>query len=978
MGKKKTSNRGRKPKDEADCTYVTLTTDQKAEYHRTKDKLRHGRTPSTSTSSKSPPSTPKRPRGRPTIMGITAMTPDTLRRRASYLNSEKRKKDRRIKRSIIANAAQYSDKLDDMTTSDDDVELASVDGDDNDSHDVLNSDSDDNGDDGTDVGDLPGRTTLWRAKCKLRGILTNNAVDNMLLMLTFNNIENELDVLTQELTKLKSLNIDVRKYRYRIARLKEFFKYLRQETKNEVIKFWLENILSSSAVESMFQSVGVNIPIHLLPKSIKVSRHAAVVSKQYLRGSSQSSYEIRKNAISYIVDVAKDCELSSRDADTLSSATNCSLKFAHRVLEAIDKGTVDELLKLRRERIDSMHVTKWPQLISEFVFRPENARAVPGQETVSVRYGVPKPKFLLLKSRDDIAKEFKLEHPTCDFGLSVIKREFPQNAITPSARDKERNTCPVHANARRITKCINKAFRKHKVTVLPHSCRELSMSVMCPNESVKMCEPVTWKRECAAGTCKNCPKFTTECPNELSVKTVKFSLWESKKVNVTKTDKNNVTTTKEKTVFALYPYETTLQEAIERLSGMISGLKLHIYTAHRQWSAHDIQRSNMDPSSVITIEDYQMNMEVVYTEAPTSLAYSSNKKSVAMYPLCVEFVREDGCLGKGGIVFLSEDKIHDHQQVEAFEKRAFEIFADKLPNKIKSWKRYSDGCGAQFWSRYVNAGIFKMKEQLNLENISYDRFAAHEGKSASDTLGSITKCCFNRALFKSEEGISSISDIVALIKSELKESTKKFDFLVVEEFGSTQRLLERNELVIPRISKLHSVTLINDAIIAKEWSCTECRVSKLCNDCVKIKSISKSVMKKGSNDSNDDDDDTNEEQNFDTLYDDDDEGKTDESDSDMDSTDEDDEKEIQPGDLVWGLLGRIWYPGKVCQLSELPEDLHNKFNNVVNKFIVYWYGDNMYSAVKRVEKLGETRMDAHRASRSKEMVKLYNMALSDL
>ena len=46
--------------------------------------------------------------------------------------------------------------------------------------------------------------------------------------------------------------------------------------------------------------------------------------------------------------------------------------------------------------------------------------------------------------------------------------------------------------------------------------------------------------------------------------------------------------------------------------------------------------------------------------------------------------------------------------------------------------------------------------------------------------------------------------------------------------------------------------------------------------------------------------------------------------------------------------------------------------------IVHWYGDNMYSAVKRVEQLGETQLDARRASRSNEMQKLYNMALSDL
>ena len=228
-------------------------------------------------------------------------------------------------------------------------------------------------------------------------------------------------------------------------------------------------------------------------------------------------------------------------------------------------------------------------------------------------------------------------------------------------------------------------------------------------------------------------------------------------------------------------------------------------------------------------------------------------------------------------------------------------------------------------------------------------------------------------MFKCDQGVTTLSDIIALIKSELKEFTKKFDFLIVEEFESIVRQVKRNALVIPRISKLHSLTLVNDAVIAKEWSCSECRVSEMCVDCIKLDSISKSQIKIG-NDENAE----NDEENFDNIYDDDDEGRTDESDSDYDSTDDDDEDEIQPGDIVWGLLGRIWYPGRVCDLTELPENLQHKFSNIANKCLIHWYGDNMYSAIKRVERLGETQVDAQRSSRSSDMQKLYNMALSDL
>ena len=73
-----------------------------------------------------------------------------------------------------------------------------------------------------------------------------------------------------------------------------------------------------------------------------------------------------------------------------------------------------------------------------------------------------------------------------------------------------------------------------------------------------------------------------------------------------------------------------------------------------------------------------MNMEVMYSEKPTSLAYSGNKLTVAMYPICIEFKAADGTIAKGAIIFLSEDKEHSHQQIQQFEHRMFEVVCEKL------------------------------------------------------------------------------------------------------------------------------------------------------------------------------------------------------------------------------------------------------------------------------------------------------------
>ena len=126
---------------------------------------------------------------------------------------------------------------------------------------------------------------------------------------------------------------------------------------------------------------------------------------------------------------------------------------------------------------------------------------------------------------------------------------------------------------------------------------------------------------------------------------------------------------------------TTIDEAIHNFLKLIPKLKDYIFSAYCQWNAHAINRQNLCNNSVITIEDYQQNLEVIHSENPTSMAYSSNKTTVALFCICVEFLL-DGVIQKGAVVFLSDDKDHDAQQVTAFEQRMLQIICNKIPHPI--------------------------------------------------------------------------------------------------------------------------------------------------------------------------------------------------------------------------------------------------------------------------------------------------------
>ena len=115
---------------------------------------------------------------------------------------------------------------------------------------------------------------------------------------------------------------------------------------------------------------------------------------------------------------------------------------------------------------------------------------------------------------------------------------------------------------------------------------------------------------------------------------VEYGKWQAKKQLV----KNREGKTVSKDVYAIYKETETFKSALEHLQELIPDICTHIYVAHQQWSGHKSMWLSLDENSVITVEDYQMNIELEYTENPTSLAYSTNKQTYALYPIGVEYI----------------------------------------------------------------------------------------------------------------------------------------------------------------------------------------------------------------------------------------------------------------------------------------------------------------------------------------------------
>ena len=146
----------------------------------------------------------------------------------------------------------------------------------------------------------------------------------------------------------------------------------------------------------------------------------------------------------------------------------------------IKDGDIHKLLK-REIKGDSIKISPYPRLLAEFAKDPANSRSVPGKETISISYKVLSPKFLLVKPRISVLKEFKERNPECKFSLSVLNREWPQNVVTPTSRDMDHNICPIHSNAWRIEVVLN----KHElIQNVPASCHLMFSLIRCQKETV--------------------------------------------------------------------------------------------------------------------------------------------------------------------------------------------------------------------------------------------------------------------------------------------------------------------------------------------------------------------------------------------------------------------------------------------------------------------------------------------------------------
>ena len=232
----------------------------------------------------------------------------------------------------------------------------------------------------------------------------------------------------------------------------------------------------------------------------------------------------------------------------------------------------------------------------------------------------------------------------------------------------------------------------------------------------------------------------------------------------------------------------------------------------------------------------------------------------------------------------------------------------------------------------------------------------------------------------------SIQEIIDLTRPKLAESSAKFNFIEIVETLPFDRpqLDEEKGVVVKAIQKQHHLTrTAGGELVARPIPCTACVLGEeLCPRCDQLERVSlrevprKVVRERGEELENPEveAEGAGEEDG----------GASDNSDledgEDDQDGDEEDEGELAPGSVVWARLLRH-HPATVLAPSEVPTGLiplQNKAKGpsvFVRRFAI---NDIKLVLIKKIELLGQNKVDRGRAAKTPEIGEAYNMAVAVL
>ena len=354
-------------------------------------------------------------RGRPSIFGV-AMSPRSLNKRRISL--EKKKKISNIRRMAVNKRWGKADSSSDGFEFDDEGHVIENNNIENEtSEHQIEPDSD--GEGNVDAS----RTILWRNSSEVMSFLSKFSHEEQVEILVRLVHRNDLShILQTQEDKLRFVIVNAakflkfsrsccRKVRRRVRKLIKILKKFK--TPSAVVKLVFSQLLSDDRFEILFQLAGLECHESIMSRKTLVEMSMRRQAKDMLTRFDTGPEKIlrAKLAVRIVEEVGLSLDIKG-DAKLLSEAVSSSPGYAKKVLRAIKEGDPGKLFK-RSLYHNAVKASDWPEVLRDFVLQPENSRAVPGRETISIRRGCRVPKYTLKKNKLEIIQKFVETNPAC-------------------------------------------------------------------------------------------------------------------------------------------------------------------------------------------------------------------------------------------------------------------------------------------------------------------------------------------------------------------------------------------------------------------------------------------------------------------------------------------------------------------------------------------------------------------------------------
>ncbi|XP_053398110.1 uncharacterized protein LOC123564904 [Mercenaria mercenaria] len=471
-------------------------------------------------------------------------------------------------------------------------------------------------------------------------------------------------------------------------------------------------------------------------------------------------------------------------------------------------------------------------------------------------------KHVLTTTQYNVYKKFMKDNPTVKIGQRSFESCKPYFIKPATKKDRVTCLCCQHVemnslfkSARLLRKKINEEYNLTDEYELWNTLDDIVQETLCPTIGVGDNEEQLHKIECLNRTCRECGVHTLKL-SALELSDSDTFMWKKyENIDTGKKDRRG----KEIKKLRMVSTNTTRSEFWSHFKDILHTFPLHQFQAI--WQKEQLKQitSNLPNNEIVMIHDYAEDFTCELQDEIQSEYFGRNEIALHVTILYRHKTCHD-CLSDNDIIkeyifCIFEENTHDRDSVHHVRKTIMNYLRNDLNYNIGFIHEFSDGCSAQYKSRFCMNDISKSYEDFGC-HCQRNYFETSHGKGEQDAAGSHVKTKAHMSIIRRECAIHTARDLHQFLSSSFKFPESSSYKSRQEKVTLKQRLffyisendIERNRRIgkvraVKDNRKIHSIRSVQDKsneLMIRQQSCyCDMCIAQLYDQCIYMDVIGK-------------------------------------------------------------------------------------------------------------------------------------------